>query len=192
LTAQYAFYLDADSCTGCGTCAMACKDKNNLPAGLLWRRLCETEAGGFKKQGNGLTHDFYAFYISMSCNHCQNPPCTQTCPTGALEKRKEDGLVTLDSEICISCGECVPSCPYRALHIDNNTGKAGKCDGCPDLLSLGELPACVAACPMRVLDFGPLEQLHGKYPAAVTYDAIVPSYREILPCMLIKPHRRRG
>lgn len=192
LNAQYAFYLDADSCIGCGACAMACKDKNNLPGGSLWRRLYETEAGGFKNQGRGLSADVYAFYISMSCNHCQNPPCIQTCPTCALVKRKEDGLVILDSEICIGCGECLPSCPYGALHINSNTGKVGKCDGCQDLLSLGELPACVAACPMRVLDFGPLEQLQSKYPKAVRYGSIKPVYRETIPYLLVKRHRGCG
>ncbi|MBS4022198.1 MAG: dimethylsulfoxide reductase subunit B [Dethiobacter sp.] len=166
---QYGFYLDADGCIGCNACVMACKDKNNLSVGSLWRRIYESEGGGFEEQGHGLNANVYAFYITISCNHCGNPSCVLSCPEKALIKREEDGLVILDSEICTGCEACTLSCPYGALHFSKETGKAGKCDGCLDLLAAGEAPACVAACPMRVLDFGPLAQLRAKYPSANVY-----------------------
>lgn len=187
---QYGFYLDVDSCTGCGTCVLACQDKNNLSPDLLWRRVFATEAGGYRKQGKGLSADIYAFYLTISCHHCQHPPCVEVCPAGALYKREEDGLVALDEKLCTGCEVCIVTCPYESLRFNKDEGKAAKCDGCLDLLAKAEPPACVSACPMRVLDFGPFDELRTKYPYAHSCDSIGYGAGQTLPGMLIKPHRR--
>lgn len=202
---QYGFYFDMNGCTGCKACVLACKDKNDLPRGLLWRKVREKEGGCFEKQGQGLVAKVFAFWLSLSCHHCQQPPCIDTCPVGALEKRNGDGLVLLDDELCIGCGMCLSACPYGALQMNEETGKMSKCNACLDLLGQGESPACVGACPLRVLDFGPLEQLQGKYPAAIPYDALMDEDviaaggkhdtgknaggQTPLPSLLVKPHR---
>lgn len=184
---QYGFYLDANSCTGCGTCVVACQDKNNTPLGLAWRRVSETEDGGYRAQGKGLVTDVYAFYVSTSCHHCQSPPCVDVCPAGAISKREDDGLVVLEAESCTGCELCISACPYEAICFHEE--KAQKCDGCLDLHLDAELPLCVSSCPMRVLDFALLEELQSKYPDAVPLDTIYGGTGKTSPSMIIKPHR---
>lgn len=186
---QYGFYLDADNCTGCNTCTIACKDKNSLPDGVFWRRIYETESGSHEKQGAAFLPHVHAFFITMSCNHCQNPSCVIACPFGALEKRDADGLVVVNIEKCKGCKKCISACPYGSLHMNKDSGKIGKCDGCLDLQNKGEAPACISACPMRVIEFGPIEELSSKHPNAVLLDQIMPKNKCTLPSFIIKPHR---
>jgi anaerobic dimethyl sulfoxide reductase subunit B len=143
---QLAFYLDQDGCINCRSCQMACKDLHDLPVGVNWRRVTTLEEGRYP--------DVVAYHLSMACNHCAEPPCVDVCPTGALEKRVEDGVVTLDADLCGGCRACIAACPYDAPQYDETTGKVGKCDFCLDFVAQGEPPTCIAACIMRVLHFG--------------------------------------
>ncbi len=181
MSRQYGFYLDADGCSGCGTCVIACKDKNNLPVGGLWRRLEERE------KGEGIS--FFAYYLSLACHHCHQPACVESCPEGALYKRKDNGLVLLEDENCSGCRLCLEACPYGALRYDREREKAGKCDGCIELVLAKEKPACVSACPLRVLDFGEMGYLKQKFPQTIGYEKPEPGTGGPLPSLLIKPHR---
>jgi anaerobic dimethyl sulfoxide reductase subunit B (iron-sulfur subunit) len=58
--------------------------------------------------------DVFAYKVNMSCNHCAEPACLPTCPTGAIWKREEDGIVDIDSTLCIGCRRCEAACPYGA------------------------------------------------------------------------------
>ena len=144
---------------------MACKDKNNLPVGQAWRRVSEVNGGGWKKQGRAWTQDVFAYNLSISCNHCEDPICVKSCPTRAMHKRA-DGLVLIDRRLCIGCKYCAWVCPYGAPQFDANTGVMGKCDLCADYLEAGKNPSCVDACPMRALDFGGYAELAGKHGAS--------------------------
>ena len=153
---QYGFYVDTTKCTGCKTCMVACKDNNDLPVGIKWRRVYECAAGGFSDNGDGTySQDVKAYYASISCNHCSEPACVKACPTGAMHKRKVDGFVHVDQSVCIGCESCARACPYGAPQIDLKRRVMTKCDGCYDRVAEGKLPACVDSCPMRALDFGP-------------------------------------
>ncbi len=90
------------------------------------------------------------------CNHCENAPCVNVCPTGALY-HVEGGIVRLDPELCIGCRACTRACPYNAIYIDPRTGKADKCTFCEHLIEKGLEPACVAACPTGARIFGDLD-----------------------------------
>lgn len=161
--AQKGFYFDQRFCVGCKACQVACKDKNDLEVGQLWRKVKEVTGGQYVQWGEGIKPDVYAYWISMACNHCQDPKCVKNCPTGAMYKRQEDGVVLVDEKKCIGCRYCVWSCPYDAPQYNEQKGKVGKCNLCVDLAAKGEPPVCVAACPVRALDAGDIEELKKKY-----------------------------
>ena len=162
---QYGFYFDASKCTGCKTCMVACKDKNNLPVGMNFRRVTEYSGGNWRQdRATGAWHqDAFAYYLSISCNECSDPACVKVCPTKAHFKRSEDGLVLIDPKKCIGCGACLAACPYGAPQLDREARKMRKCDTCLDRREKGLNPACVDACPQRALDFGPIDELRKKY-----------------------------
>jgi anaerobic dimethyl sulfoxide reductase subunit B len=185
---QLAFYFEQKYCSGCCTCQIACKDKNDLKAGQLFRKVYEVAGGGFQQDGTAIIQDVYAFWLSISCNHCVKPACVAKCPTGALTKRSEDGIVDIDPEKCIGCRLCISSCPYQALVYDSEIGKACKCDFCRDLLAAGKPPACVAACPMRALSYGVLDELQKK-AGTVNQTLGMPDAATTDPSLVILPHR---
>jgi tetrathionate reductase subunit B len=100
-----------------------------------------------------------SIYVAQ-CNHCDNPPCLEACPSGATS-RGPDGIVQIDKGVCIGCGFCVDACPYDARHIDSSTKKADKCDFCTARLARGEQPACVATCTAHAKYFGDLDDRNG-------------------------------
>jgi anaerobic dimethyl sulfoxide reductase subunit B (iron-sulfur subunit) len=101
----------------------------------------------------------FAYKVNMSCNHCAEPACLPTCPTGAIFKRKKDGIVDIDSTLCIGCRRCEAACPFGAPQFMPDTGTVGKCNMCVDEIDAGRKPYCVMACMMRVLDIGPIDKL---------------------------------
>ncbi len=148
----YTFTFDATACSGCKACQVACKDKNQLPLGVLWRRVYEVSGGEWKREGGAWSQTVFAYNLSLACNHCQHPKCAGVCPTDAYTVR-EDGIVLLDPSRCMGCGYCAWACPYGAPQYNSVTGTMTKCDFCHDNLDAGLAPACVAACPLRVLDY---------------------------------------
>lgn len=186
MSKRLAFYFDSSSCSGCKTCQMACKDKNNLAIGQVWRRVYEVSGGGWQKQGNAWTQDVFAYNLSMSCNHCEDPICAKNCPTKALWKR-EDGIVQIDQNKCIGCQYCLWVCPYGAPQFNPETGTMGKCDLCADYIDEGKNPSCVDACPMRALDIGDYDELLQKHGSS---DHIYPLPDDAItsPSICIKAH----
>lgn len=160
---QYGFYFNAKRCTGCKTCMLACKDYNNLDASVSFRQVYEVAGGGWSQDKSGCwTQDCFAYYVSSACNHCSNPACMEVCPTGAMGKN-ELGLVSVDERRCIGCGYCALSCPYHAPKVDRSVGHSVKCDGCAGRVLKGEQPICVESCPLRALEFGPIDGLRAAY-----------------------------
>lgn len=156
---QYGFHFNARRCTGCKTCVLACKDYHDLPSAIAFRQVYEYGGGTWTRHDDGtLSHDAFAYHVSVACNHCGNPACVAVCPTGAMHKG-DDGLVSVDEARCIGCGYCALSCPYRAPTVDRGVGHSVKCDGCASRLAVGKRPVCVEACPLRALDFGPIDGL---------------------------------
>lgn len=147
----YAFYFDSSSCTGCKACQAACKDKNDLPGGVLWRRVYEVTGGEWTRSGAAWTNSVFAYNLSIACNHCVHPKCAGVCPVDAYEVRP-DGIVLINISKCIGCGYCAWACPYDAPQMDKSAGVMTKCNLCYDYLDAGLPPACVAACPLRCLD----------------------------------------
>ena len=154
-----AFFVDTQICTGCKTCMVACKDKNDLGPGVRWRRVVEYSGGEWLSMPDGtFRQDVFAYYISVSCNHCIEPICVEVCPTTAMNK-DVNGIVTVDQTRCMGCRYCEWACPYGAPQYLAGSGVMSKCDFCRDELKAGGIPACVAACPTRALKFGEFDQL---------------------------------
>jgi anaerobic dimethyl sulfoxide reductase subunit B len=186
---QTGFYFDSSSCSGCKTCQMACRDKHNLGRGIIWRRVYEVAGGEWKKEGQAWVPDIYSYYVSLSCNHCGKPVCLESCPNRAVYK-DERGFVLIDEKRCMGCRYCEWTCPYGALHYDAGKGVMTKCTMCADYISIGKLPACVAACPMRVLSAGEMEMPDdgGKWKENRPDMYPLPDPAITVPALLIKPH----
>ncbi|MEZ8017517.1 DMSO/selenate family reductase complex B subunit [Vibrio splendidus] len=161
---QYGFHVDTSKCTGCKTCQVSCKDRKDLPVGVNWRRVYEYAGGDWVLGSDGTyTNDVFAYYMSIACNHCNNPACVKACPTGAMHKRPQDGLVAVNEDVCVGCRYCEMACPYGAPQYDPAKKNMTKCDGCYDRLEQGLKPVCVESCPLRAIEFGPMPELIEKY-----------------------------
>jgi nitrate reductase beta subunit len=100
------------------------------------------------------------FHLPRICNHCANPACVAACPSGAIYKRGEDGLVVANPEVCRGWRLCVSSCPYKKVFYNWASGKSEKCIGCYPRVESGEAPACFASCVGRI-----------RFQGVVLYDA---------------------
>ena len=148
---QLGFIHHNVDCIGCRACEIACKDKNGLAAGPRFRRVMYVEGGTYP--------EVFAYKVNISCNHCAEPACLPACPTGAIFKHKENGIVDIDSTLCIGCRRCEATCPYGAPQYDPSDHLVKKCNMCIDEIEAGRKPYCVMACMMRVLDIGPVDKL---------------------------------
>ena len=104
---RYVMIADLRRCVGCQTCTAACKETNGTPPGVQWRRVLDLEAGTYPEVSR--------VFVPTGCQHCDEPPCRDVCPSTATAKRA-DGIVTIDYDICIGCGYCAMSCPYEARY----------------------------------------------------------------------------
>jgi anaerobic dimethyl sulfoxide reductase subunit B len=186
---QLGFYMNLAACTGCKACMIACKDKNDLPIGVNWRRVYEYEGGEWVKHSNGMyvANNVFTYFVSVACGHCQDARCVDICPSKAMVKG-ENGVVTIDETKCIGCRYCEWVCPYDAPQFNEATGLMTKCDFCEDLLALGQKPACVDACPYRAMDFGDLDELKAKY-GTLDNPAPLPEGTYTFPSMVFGPNK---
>lgn len=132
-------------CIACGACCIACMDENDLtPQSSLqmYRKISIIE------NGHGKDAKFY--YLSLSCNHCENAPCIAICPNNCIYKDGETGFTVYNNERCIGCRSCYGACPYDAP-VFASDGKMEKCNGCNDRVKAGLEPACVRVCPFDTL-----------------------------------------
>lgn len=174
---QLGFVLDVNRCLGCGACAKACQNGNQL-APLLWRRIRRVEK---------ISKDqIQIFYLSTACNHCGDPECLRICPSGAYAKRR-DGIVLHLSEKCTGCKSCVASCPFGAPQYNLQTNKAGKCQLCHERLDRGMPPFCIQACLTGALKLKELKDIAENQLLRLT--APVPSLRLTRPSVFYKPPR---
>ena len=102
---RWAMVADLRRCVGCQTCTAACKHANATPPGVQWRRVLDIEVGEYPEVKRA--------FVPTGCMHCDDPPCMHVCPTTATRKRA-DGIVTIDYDLCIGCAYCAVACPYDA------------------------------------------------------------------------------
>ncbi|MCE7862948.1 MAG: nitrate reductase subunit beta [Bacteroidetes bacterium CHB5] len=100
------------------------------------------------------------YYLPRICNHCLNPACVASCPSGAIYKRGEDGVVLINQNVCRAWRMCVTACPYKKSYFNWHTGKSEKCILCYPRIEAGYAPACMHSCVGRI-----------RYLGMVLYDA---------------------
>ena len=100
--------------------------------------------------------DTFMFYLPRICEHCLNPTCMAACPSGAIYKRSEDGIVLVDQDACRGWRMCVSSCPYKKIYFNHKTGKAEKCTLCYPRLEVGMPTVCSETCVGRLRYLGVL------------------------------------
>lgn len=172
---RYVMVVDTKRCMGCHTCSLACKVENNQPDGIWWNRVL-TVGGSDIDTPSGVYPEVRLEFITLACQHCENPACVKVCPVGATWKDEETGLVMQDPEACIGCRYCMVACPYtgvRQFNFDEPQYSSGfavgsedatkhvkstveKCTFCAHRLAKGQLPACIEQCPARARHFGDL------------------------------------
>jgi nitrate reductase beta subunit len=112
-------------------------------------------------------------YLPRICNHCLNPACVAACPSGAIYKRAEDGVVLVNENKCKAWRMCVAACPYKKVYYNWATGKSEKCILCFPRLETGQAPACAHSCVGRIRYMGVLLYDADRIPKA----AMVPDER---------------
>lgn len=146
------FAIDTANCFGCKACQMACEDEHLQKPGVFMRRVRLLDAGA----------DAGTAFVSMSCNHCDDPQCMKVCPVGAYSKL-EDGTVVQNHDVCIGCKSCIMACPFHAPAFDAEEGATYKCDGCLERRRAGLEPRCVVTCPGANIKFGEIEKMAAEY-----------------------------
>ena len=191
--------IDLDTCVGCHACATNCKEWN--ASGLL-APLPDTKPYGAEVEGVWFNrvHSYEAgegaegrtVHFPRSCLHCETPACVTVCPTGASYKRAEDGIVLIDTDICIGCQLCAWASPYGAREMDEDAGVMKKCTLCVDRIyneTIPEpqrVPACVSTCPAKARHFGDL----GDPNSAVSQLVAERGGYELMPELGYKPVNR--
>ncbi|MEU6478653.1 nitrate reductase subunit beta [Streptomyces sp. NPDC047017] len=98
----------------------------------------------------------FMFYLPRICEHCLNPSCVASCPSGAMYKRAEDGIVLVDEDRCRGWRFCVSGCPYKKVYFNHRTGKAEKCTFCYPRVEAGQPTVCAETCVGRLRHLGVL------------------------------------
>ena len=96
----------------------------------------------------------FMFYLPRICEHCLNPSCAASCPSGAIYKRAEDGIVLVDQEKCRGWRMCISGCPYKKIYFNHKTGKAEKCTFCYPRIEVGIPTVCSETCVGRLRYIG--------------------------------------
>jgi Fe-S-cluster-containing dehydrogenase component/formate-dependent nitrite reductase membrane component NrfD len=161
---NYGFVIDLGTCIGCHACTIACKAEHDIPVGVNRCWVKTVEKGTFP--------DTQRLFFPVLCNQCEEAPCMNICPTGALYKRT-DGIVDLNGDSCIGCRACMVACPYDQLFIDPNTRTAEKCNFCANRVENELEPACVSVCPTECRIFGDLDDPSSKVSEIVQRESFM-------------------
>ncbi|MHC1636025.1 MAG: 4Fe-4S dicluster domain-containing protein [Candidatus Methanospirareceae archaeon] len=142
-------FIDLERCVGCKSCEIYCAVEHSSSK-ELFTAISETPPP--VKRINVEVVTMGEVSLPLQCRHCEEAPCVDTCPSGALDRDLERGIVVHERDRCIGCWMCAVVCPFGVIIPEKESKIVLKCDRCPDL----EMPACVTACPTKALIFGDL------------------------------------
>lgn len=133
--------------------------------GPNWEEILGTEFSKRKADKNfdnvqtdmlGQFENTFMMYLPRLCEHCLNPACVASCPSGAIYKREEDGIVLIDQDKCRGWRMCVSACPYKKIYYNWKTGKSEKCIFCYPRIEAGQPTICSETCVGRIRYLGVL------------------------------------
>src|SRR5207244_4173515 len=181
IRAQIAMVLNLDKCIGCHTCSVTCKnvwtnregmeyawfnnvetkpgigypkDWEDILGGEFSKRSADVNFEGVQKEIYGQFENTFMMYLPRLCEHCLNPSCVAACPSGAIYKREEDGIVLIDQDKCRGWRMCVSGCPYKKIYYNWKSGKAEKCIFCYPRIEAGQPTVCSETCVGRIRYLG--------------------------------------
>ena len=156
---QLGLMIDMDRCIGCKTCVSACRNshkivdhENCLPGQIPSYIRVESRTEGSYPM---VREQCWV----VPCQNCKNPPCLEACPSGAIVKDDQNGIVRILRDKCEGGKKCIEACPWNVIQFDEADGFAHKCDMCYDLVVFGNKPVCVEVCMTDEIAFGELETL---------------------------------
>lgn len=166
---KFVMVIDLSRCKNLKKCQAACNHMHYVHPGQSWVKVYSMKDADHAAP----------YWQPTTCMHCDEPPCVKVCPVDATFKR-QDGIVSIDSNRCIGCRFCMAACPYSTrvfnwetpvmpeevsnqhysceTSVPQKRGTVGKCDFCPDMVRKGQLPHCVSACPNGVFMFGDMNE----------------------------------
>ena len=147
---KYCMVIDSSVCIDCKACMVSCKVEHKVPRGF-WRNWIKHTQPDFSLGKHTFVH-----FQPGGCMQCDYPTCVHACPSGATYKDDETGIIHVNEDLCIGCGNCVTACPYGARYRHPVKRVPDKCDFCRDRLDMDLLPACVDTCPTKARTFGDL------------------------------------
>ncbi len=122
--------------------------------GEFSKRSQDTNFEDVEKEIYGAFENTFMMYLPRLCEHCLNPSCSAACPSGAIYKREEDGIVLIDQEKCRGWRMCVSACPYKKIYFNWVSGKSEKCIFCYPRIEAGEPTVCSETCVGRIRYLG--------------------------------------
>lgn len=176
---KWAMVIDVNACVGCRRCVYACVRENNIArnGGFQYIKIMEMELAALELEHAHMDYkkagDKDRWYMPVQCMHCAKPTCVLGCPVKATWK-EPDGIVVVDYDKCISCKNCLVTCPYEARHVnwvhphipeddvnpkvpyEEKAGVVEKCTFCIHRTRNGMNTACTEACPVGARTFGDL------------------------------------
>ncbi len=161
---QFGMLIDLRRCIGCHACSVSCKAEFDVPLGATRSWVEYIEKGDYPNVSRS--------FLPRLCNHCSEPSCVDVCPTDATWKRKADGVVVVDPDICIGCKYCLQACPYDARFINPVTGAADKCDFCLHRTIKGLEPSCVNACMGGARIFGDINDPSSEISKRIAHEPV--------------------
>ncbi len=124
--------------------------------GEFAKRSKDTNFANVQKEIYGQFENTFMLYLPRLCEHCLNPACVASCPSGSIYKREEDGIVLIDQDKCRGWRMCVSGCPYKKIYYNWRSGKAEKCIFCYPRIESGQPTVCAETCVGRIRYLGVL------------------------------------
>ncbi len=145
--------------------------------GEFSKRSQDYNFGEMEKEIYGQFENTFMMYLPRLCEHCLNPACVAACPSGAIYKREEDGIVLIDQDKCRGWRMCVSGCPYKKIYFNWESGKSEKCIFCYPRLEAGDPTVCSETCVGRIRYLGVLLYDADRIEAAASAEDVEDLYQ---------------